>query len=363
MLNLAIAQKKYLGLDVEIVASIPGLMHKFNDEVEGIKLHYLPASFLIRASNIPCIDVYKIAGYIRSLRPDIVHAHGTEWAYALAAQNCDSPYVITMQGTFFILNRIMKPALLSRMKIIEFFERRCLLKSKYVIAKSSYIYKALSNEYPHLRLYEIPNTFDERILSIREEKELKTIIFVAAGISKRKGLDVLRIALEKVKTQIPDIRLVIVGNSKAKISDYEKEEVVALRNILGEKLILCGFLPALEAARQIAKATVLVAPSREEMFGNQVIEALLVETPVIVTEGTAMAENVRMFGNGSIVPQEDPVALANEILIACQGGCSDRAKKARDKVIDFMHPQRIASQHLAVYKEMISQKQDHDGKE
>jgi glycosyltransferase involved in cell wall biosynthesis len=354
VLNLALAQKKYQGLDVEIVTCIPGLKHKFSAELEGIRVHYLPASFLMRLSGIPYIDVYKISVYIRSLRPDIVHAHGAEWVYALAAQGCGFPYVITAQGAFFLINKIIKHSLFSRSNIIELFENRCLLSAKYLIAKSDYIRNALMIRYPHLKVYEIPNTFDEKILSIKENRQPKTVIFVAANIDKRKGLDVLRNSIEKVKNQLFDIHLVVVGNRKTTITDYENEEIKALYNILGERLILCGSLSALEVARQIAKATVLVAPSREEMFGNQVIESLLVGTPVIVTDNTGMAENVRRFGNGRIVPQENPSVLAEEILNACQPLACDVRKIARDKIIDFMHPQKVATEHRKVYEQIIS---------
>lgn len=43
------------------------------------------------------------------------------------------------------------------------------------------------------------------------------------------------------------------------------------------------------------------------------IEALVISTDAVVTDQTAMAENLRRFAAGKIIPQNDPAALAKAI--------------------------------------------------
>ena len=122
---------------------------------------------------------------------------------------------------------------------------------------------------------------------------------------------------------------------------------------MGGRVTFHGTVPALEVARQLARATALVAPSREEMFGNQLIEALVVGTHGIVTEGTAMAENVRLFGHGTIVPQEDALALAAAMLEALEQGEFPQSVEAKQRVLAAMGPEVVARQHEKLYREVL----------
>jgi glycosyltransferase involved in cell wall biosynthesis len=126
-----------------------------------------------------------------------------------------------------------------------------------------------------------------------------------------------------------------------------------LHQLLGDRLILHGIMPALEAAKIVAGCEVLLAPSREEMFGNQLIEALLLATFPLVSEGTALAENVRKFGCGQVVAAED-VRLISSLLSDGLYGQSDRTIPARKKIVEEMGPMTIASSHLALYEEIAA---------
>jgi glycosyltransferase involved in cell wall biosynthesis len=107
----------------------------------------------------------------------------------------------------------------------------------------------------------------------------------------------------------------------------------ALFAALGESVTFHGTRPFLETAALIARASVLAAPSIQDMFGNQVIEALLLGTPVVTVEGTAMPENVRRFGNGVIVREHAPRQLADALISVLQNPPPvDEAQSAREKV-------------------------------
>ena len=104
--------------------------------------------------------------------------------------------------------------------------------------------------------------------------------------------------------------------------------------------------------------TVLAAPSTEEMFGNQLIEALMRGCHGIVTDATAMAENVRRFGNGTVVPQNDAVSLSRAIVarILAPPSLEDR-KSARDRIREWMSPTVVAAKHFSFYRHILSLEQ------
>jgi glycosyltransferase involved in cell wall biosynthesis len=353
VLNLALAQKAHTSVEPELLMQVPGASRDHFSEIEGIPVHFVAAPDRLRSATLFAFDARRMAARARALRPDFVHAHGTEDCYSLAAQRTGLPYVITAQGLIFLINRVVPPRLISRDRAVEFVERRTLRRARHVIAKSDYVADALRAEFPHLQIHRIANTIDPRLLEIREEKERGVLAFVGV-IHPRKGLDLLATALAEVRRTHPEVRLWIFGDKPAGALPYETALKTQLHADLGECLVFHGTIPAIEVARKVSRAVALVAPSREEMFGNQLVEALTVGTHGIVTEGTAMAENVCRFGNGTVVPQEDAAALAQAIVTAVEATAFPEAATARARLLDFMGPETVACQHEALYRQLLA---------
>jgi glycosyltransferase involved in cell wall biosynthesis len=355
VLNLALAQQAHADIEPELLVQLPGASRDFETNIEGVPVHFVKAPDRLRSATFFFFDKRRLARRARALAPDIVHAHGTEDAYGLAAQATGRPYVITLQGVSLIMNRVMTTPLTSRARAVELTERICLRRARHVIAKSEYVAAQLKERFPHLVIHRIPNTIDPRVFEITEEKAPNVLAFVGT-IIPRKGLDLLCDALEIVRLDVPEVILWIFGDHPDAPSEYEQRIKERLRATLGERVIFHGAIPSLEAARQVAKAAALVAPSREEMFGNQLIEALVVGTHAIVTEGTAMAENVRRFGEGTVVPQEDPQALAEAIIAALQIPAPRETVEMRKRILEYMGPEVVGLQHESLYRELIRER-------
>lgn len=357
-LNLAIAQKKYTELNVEFVTQVPGASANYSTTVDGVPLHYIAAPDRLRAATFFALDVRRISRSIRDLKPDVVHAHGTEEAYALAAQACECPHVITAQGCFFIINRELPPRWISRARLVEFTERFAFRRANHVIAKSRYVRDELARAFPHLSLHEIPNTIDPSLLDIPADRPRRWghLAFVGTVVV-RKGVHLIADALEHTLLAThhsPPITLHIFGN-RENPTGYEKEVLERLRMILGNHLILHGNIPNLQVAEELSTMDILLAPSLEEMFGNQLIEALIVGCQAIVAENTALAENLKRFGGGTIIPQRDPQSMAEAMLDLLQERAeSDRHTKPREAVLSLLGPQIIAAQHLGLYQDILA---------
>lgn len=353
VLNLAIAQRVHTQIEPSLVVQVPGASHDFSTTIEAIPVHFMAAPDRLRAATLFWFDARRIATRVRDLQPHLVHAHGTEDAYGLAAQRSGFPSVITLQGISFHINKIIKSPLISRARAVELTEAICLRRARHAIAKSDYVAARLTERFPHLIVHRIPNTVDPRLFEIREEKIPNLVAFVGT-IIPRKGFDLVCQALEIVQRDVSDVRLDVFGDYPEAPSDYERKIKDQLRSILGERVTFHGAIPNLEVARQVAKAAALLAPSREEMFGNQLIEALVVGTHAIVTEGTAMAENVRRLGGGTIVPQENAEALAEAILSAVAVKNPAATADARRRVAEYMGPESVALQHQSLYAELLA---------
>lgn len=353
VLNIALAQARHTEIEPEIIVQVPGASRDHSTSVEGIPVHFVAAPDKLRAATFFYFDIRRLAHAAKALKPDLVHAHGTEDAYGLAAQRTGLPNAITAQGLYFLINRTVKPRLISRARIVEGGEWLCFQRARHVIAKSQYVREHLAAKFPHLIFHDIPNTFDARLLEVNEPRESNTVVFVGT-MSLWKGVHHLREALVEVKKSVPDVRLWIVGDHANPTGEYEIAEKRALTAALGDRVTFWGTRPFLETASLIARSSMMAAPSLQDMFGNQVIEALLLRTPVVTTEGIAMAENVRRFGNGVVVPQALPQQLAAAIVkMFSEPPSSESAQVAREKVVAFMSPERVATAHLEAYKTIL----------
>lgn len=359
VLNLAIAQKKHAGIEPLLVMQVPGSRSSHLTEVEGIPVHYLAAPDRFRSSTFFYFDVRRISHHVEAWSPEVVHAHGTEDAYALAGLACHRPFVLTVQGCHFLINRELPPAWFSRERLIEHTERKAFRRTHHVIAKSDYMAKALAKAFPHLQLHRIPNTIDERLLEIPVDGSKSTghIAFVGTVVP-RKGFHRIRQAFQLLKEKRPrefgQLHLHVFGNSPSGVASlYEESELAALKGILAERLHLHGIVASLELAAQLARIPVLAAPSLEEMFGNQAIEAMAMGTWPIVTEGTAMADHVRTFRFGLTIPQGNVEQLAGELAKkAFDPAKISEIEAVREALVRNLGPSKVAQEHLRVYEQI-----------
>ena len=353
VLNHALAQKS-IGLDVEIVTLVHGAKKDYVLEVEGNKVHYLRTAHKWRHMTFYAIDQIRVARYVKKLKPDFVHAHGTEEAYGWAAQRIGLPYCITAQGLFFQIIPTLKRKPSIHEKFLKWGENVVLKRAKHVIAKSEYVRDALAEKYPHLQLELIPNTYEPTLA--REIVFPKQQAFAFVGcIDDRKGVHLIAEALKIVINEFPNVKLHIAGNNKeCSQTLYEQSVIKDLRETLGENLILHGRVPSDELFKVLDECVAIVAPSTEEMFGNQLIEGLMRGCHGIVTDQTAMAENVRRFGNGTIVPQGDSCAIADAMIeILKSPPKEDVIQKARQNINDYMSPKAVAEKSFNYYKKIV----------
>jgi len=362
VLNLAIAQRKHAGIDARLVMQVPGSRQDVRTEMEGVPVHFVVAPDRLRSASLFLPDILRLRKAVLAEEPDVVHAHGTEDAYALAAQACGRPNVITAQGCFFIINRELPPRLVSRERVVQFTEWMALHRAKNVIAKSAYVRDELARAFPHFVIHEIPNTIDPRLLDIPLERERETGSLAFVGtVVPRKGVHLISDALTIIQRDAPEvfarIKLSVFGDRLGHESEYERTCKKRLRDLLGERVMFHGTIPALEVAEALSRTEVLLAPSLEEMFGNQFIEALAAGADAIVSDGTAMAENARRLGAGSVVKRGDATALAAAIreVVVRPIALAERIKR-RKELAGFVGPEAVAFAHRKLYEQVIGEK-------
>lgn len=353
VLNHALAQKA-AGMGVEVVSQAHKATRDFDCEIEGMTVHFLRTYHPYRHFTFYALDAWRMARFVRRLNPDIVHAHGTENAYGHAAVRSGLPFCITAQGLFFqIIPMLGRPPTWNE-RFLRWGEDRVLRRTRFVVAKSEYVKAALAAKYPHLDLTLIPNTYELALDAPLSPRTGHTIAYVGT-MGDRKGVRYLADAMQDVVKAVPDVELHVAGNPPERTAQgYTGECLRSLRETLGPRLVLHGREPSRKLFSVLDGCRALVAPSLEEMFGNQLIEALMRGCHGIVAEGTALAENARRFGNATVVPQRDASAIA----VALRSVLSKPfdfvvAESARQRIREWMSPASVAEKHAAFYERVL----------
>jgi glycosyltransferase involved in cell wall biosynthesis len=124
-------------------------------------------------------------------------------------------------------------------------------------------------------------------------RDSRTLLFLGR-VSWKKGLDRVIEALPS----LPGVRFVVAGNDEEALTP--RLRALADRLGVGDRVDFTG--PVYGAAKEelLARATLFVLMSTSENFGNAVLEALAAETPVVLSAGVGVAEEVVAAGAGAI---------------------------------------------------------------
>lgn len=160
----------------------------------------------------------------------------------------------------------------------------------------------------------------KRELGIREDRMLLTI----GQFIPRKGFDIL---LNAAKNLPKDTAICIVGGEPT-------EEYIALRKELGlSQVYFQGFKKKDELSKYYRAADLFVLPTREDIWGLVINEAMAYGLPVITTDRCgAGLELVEDGVNGYIVPVEDADALAEKMLTLLSSDLEKMGQASLEKI-------------------------------
>lgn len=135
------------------------------------------------------------------------------------------------------------------------------------------------------------------------------LVAVVGTLQKRKAQDDAIRATKIAKENIPNIKLLLVGDGDAKFKDY-LERIVIESGLTG-KVIFTGYRE--DVPQILAHCKVLLAPSWGEAFGRAAIEAMAAGIPVIGANSGGTKEIVQDGITGYLVPPCNPAEIAKKL--------------------------------------------------
>jgi glycosyltransferase involved in cell wall biosynthesis len=233
---------------------------------------------------------------------DVVHGHSVFlWPTAAAcklATRAGVPYIISPRG-MLVPELIRHRSAFAKRTWIGLVERRNFARASAIHFTSvGELEQARATGIPLPSPFIVPN--GTTLLEEREESRDARMVLYLGRINWKKGIDKLIVAMKDV----PDADLVIAGND-------EENYIPTLPK--AERVVFAGAVSGTIKLDLLARATMLVLPSRNENFGNAVLEAMAAGTPVVVTAGVGLAPDIVRAEAGVVVENNDPGTLAGAI--------------------------------------------------
>ncbi|RJQ17169.1 glycosyltransferase family 1 protein [Candidatus Woesearchaeota archaeon] len=180
-----------------------------------------------------------------------------------------------------------------------------------VIANSHHTKHLIINHYgiPPEKITVIHNAVDfsdGNFQQFRIRKEDKLVLFLGR-ITLQKGPDYFIEAAKMVLEKDPDVKFIVVGSGDMEAAMIQRAAQLGI----GSKVLFAGFLKGEERDRIYKMADVYVMPSVSEPFGITPLEAMVRNTPTIISKQSGVSEVLR---NCLKVDFWDVEELANKIL-------------------------------------------------
>lgn len=349
-----------LGLDPQEYRVICIYLKKTSDAVnfleeKGYKAFYISRKEYFRIFNF--LSVWKLAKILKCEKVDILHCqrHQATVYGSIAAKLAKTPVVLAhVHG----LNRSEK----SRRKLINSIVLRWINK---IIAVGQAVRLNVLNNNPVVRPEQVMclnNSIDfARFAEIslskqqaREDVGLKEDAFVFGTVGRlapTKGLSHLIQAFVKVKREVPNSELLIIGDGRLRDELYAQ----AAETTVEGSIHFLGYRTDVE--KLLRAMDVFVMASIAEGMPGALLEAMAAGVPCIVTRAGGLPEVLNNGEFGTLVAAEDADALAEAMIKSAaqpERNRPEMTEKARRRVLDeYSHDviiQRLENIYEMEYK-------------
>jgi glycosyltransferase involved in cell wall biosynthesis len=294
-----------------------------------LALNYLPARFVLGR------EICKI-------KPDVVHAWGTELIYPAALQDFKGPTILSMQGVLTEYQKIGGLPNDWRWRKMISSEPAFIRSATIVTSESQWGIDKVLGIHPQAecRMVEYgvhPSFYD---LEWTPDSANPYALYVG-GSGSRKGLDLLIEAMKLMPDRTLELRL--AGDTGIR----RECEAAGLKNVTH-----LGMLSWPEMKAQLQGAWCGVLPTRGDTSPNSVKEARVIGVPMVTTLHGGQSGYIQDGVNGRIVEPLDSQTLAaalTDVMISHDRALAlGHGRHAEDRA--YLHPKRTAEGFAEIYR-------------
>lgn len=283
--------------------------------VNGVTVHRLPFRQAIEARDAGAVlDVRREAAeLVADLQPDVVHLYhlGPDLFFHRSAAG-DVPFLLTLHGP-----------VASDPGAVDAVLGRTLADAGAVIACSQSVLDDTVTRAPALagRVRLVRNALPPADGAGGPVPEGPPVVLFVGRVVPQKGFDLGLTAFARLRDACPEARLVVAGDGISLPALVEQADALGV----ADAVELVGWCDPAAVRRQMARATMVVMPSRFEPFGLVALEAGQARRPVVAFAVDGLVEAVEHDVSGLLVPPGDIEALADAMVRgATEAGLAER---------------------------------------
>jgi len=341
-----------MGHDVRVVTPASKAISAFGDRLicVGRPWPYPSSGSVARVTLTPWLST-QVESLLNREKFDIIHLHEP-----LCPTLCTTVLRLSRTanvGTFHAVDSrgysLWKPLTVIFLK--KWFRK---LDGKIAVSRPAmeFIYRYFPGEYTI-----IPNGVDLEHFSpgmppIDEFCDGKVNILFVGRLEKRKGVDYLLSAYQRVKREVGHCRLIIVGPSTRWSQRYEKQ----VKQSGPTDIVFRGYVSHAELPRYYQTADIVCSPATgRESFGLVLLEAMAMGKPIVASNIEGYASVVTHGVEALLVPPRDEQGLAQALISLATNATVRQEMGVRGKAKAAEYGwERIARRILDYYMAVLS---------
>jgi glycosyltransferase involved in cell wall biosynthesis len=339
------------GLKLHVISVRRQYPKNYSFERDGVTFHCVKIPRGMRTLSLFWWETLLMRKCLWDVKPDLVHAWGTERGAALAASRMPYPYLVTMQGLLQWYLELVDLGPFVRLE--SWLERLSLRRAAVVTVESSFGVRWLREHYPHLEVRQAEHASNWLFHRLERRPQTKPVQFLFVGVmAPIKGTDLLLRALEQLRKEI-DFRLTIVGAGSPKFLEQMK---TATSSALWERITVRHGLTQPEVAEEMARATMVLFPTRADNSPNSVKESVVAGVPVVGSALGGILDYVKPGRNGLTFPagnlEEFARAIRGAVAHPLFGqGKVDKATLAEMR--EYLSPRLMSEKFYSAYERVL----------
>lgn len=354
---LAKSLTAFADLEVHTVTLKPRLAQEQTVQWERVTAHYVPASFRFANLTRHRVNKQRLRATLTHIAPDVVHAH-IAGVYAQMAAGFGQPWLLTIHGIRY-REAALWPGPINRFRqqVIAQLERDSIARARHLIAISPYVEEEFIRSIQG-QVYRLENPIDERFFALHDCERPDTVLFVGRIIPRKGAFELVK-AIERVRREVPEVRLRMAGGPlesqapgyMAMIEDYVRTHDLA-RNVT-----FLGQVSEDEMFNEYASCALVALPARQETAPMAIQEAMAAGKAVVSTRVGGIPYLVDHNRTGLLVESGDVDGLANAIATLLRDDNPRRSmgQAARAEAEHRFQANRVAARTREIYYQMLNE--------
>ncbi|OON65687.1 glycosyltransferase family 4 protein [Hymenobacter sp. CRA2] len=303
--------------------------------------------------------IAMMASYLRQHhhRYDVIHVHGSELQYQVAALQLQRPILLSVQGLVSECLKVL-PEWFSLQRVLwtlsSYYESRTLPSIRHFSCRTHWDKAHVARLSPQATIHHNwemlrPEFFTEPPAA-PVTAERPQVVFMG-GIQVLKGFREALQTFDQVRARIP-AKLTVVG-AATREQVLEQVQRVGLRHVEAADVECPGLLTAAQLVDVFRNSLCLLHPSYIDNSPNSVCEAQLAGLPVVATQVGGVSSLIS-HGTTGLLSELSPQQLSEQVLsLHADPALSQRlARNARAVALERHNPDTILQRTLSIYESL-----------